>query len=730
MTEPRPFNDQWELSGGVLLSTGELYTRFATEEIPGETPCRRAGYHWSTVSAQFTLVWSSDKQKSYGLLKPLGSGAFGTVHLALEIRPGARENRGRLVALKQPTPALLSHFVKQIAKDQPRLSMTDKEGLAKQRIGQFFSKEATLTARLAMCPHVAKIIDHDVTRPYMALEYCSEGSLSERMKDDYSSADITRWALEIALALEAAHSLEPDQLIHRDLKPDNILIEKGQLKISDFGTAQMVHMETLSSLKGGYTPLYAAPEAFDGRAYPATDLWSLGVILYELISKTLPFPGGSSYAALANAILSKEPPELRAFGEISLAPKLRPFVYSCLEKDPRRRPSAAQAVALLKSLQLSGAVTELVSQDADSESDEYETQEDAEETGEGSLSAPKILLYSIVSLFALALLIVTLFVFGVSKSHGPHETEGGGGFRFKKKQGTRSQFQLSDLKILQSRRAWNKASEAKQDWVIREMRKRLRPDYRWLKTERYECQGLSHRIASFRHVGTGLILHLIPGGTFRMGTVSERWKGYERERPLRSVKIDAFLVGRYELRQEIWDELGGVDTRRFKGAQRPIDSVTWRDARKWLKMAGGGLRLPSEAEWEYACRAGSTTSFFWGETMDSSYAWTKLNCAEVGLQGSREVQLHFQSRKWNAFGLVDMSGNVWEWVEDAWRPNYEGAPKTGLPVSGETVLRPLRGGCWINDTKSARSGRRNEFEGNKAYFVNGFRVARSLPGAQ
>lgn len=728
MTEPRPFNDQWELSGGLVLSTRELYTRFATEEIRGETPCRRAGQNWSTVGAQFTLLWSSDRQRTYGLLKPLGAGAFGTVHLALEIRPGARENTGRLVALKQPTPALLSHFVKQIAKDQPRLSMTEREGQAKQRIGQFFSKEATLTARLAMCPHVAKIIDHDVNRPYMALEYCSEGSLSGRMKDNYSSTDIVRWALEIALALEAAHSLEPDQLIHRDLKPDTILIEKGQLKISDFGTAQMVHMETLSSLKGGYTPLYAAPEAFDGRAYPATDLWSLGVILYELISKTLPFPGGSSYAALANAILSKEPPELRAFGEMTLVPELRSFVSSCLEKDPRGRPSASQAVALLKTLQLSGAMTELVSQDAESDGQEGQTQED-EGRSEGSVSSSKTLVFSIVSLLALALLIATFVILDVSKWNKLHETGDRGKSSLNQGEGT-TPFQLSDLDILQDRGAWNKASEAKQDWVIKEMRKRLRPDYRWLKTERYECQGLSHRIASFRHVGTGLVLHLIPGGTFRMGTVSERWKGFYKERPLRSVTVEAFLVGRYEVRQEIWDELGGVDTRRFRGAQRPIDSVTWRDARKWLKTAGGGLRLPSEAEWEYACRAGSTTSFFWGETMDSSYSWTKLNCADVGLQGSREIHLHFQSRKWNAFGLVDMSGNVWEWVEDAWRPNYEGAPKTGLPVSGETVLRPLRGGCWINDTKSARSGRRNEFEGNKAYFVNGFRVARSLPGAQ
>ena len=139
----------------------------------------------------------------------------------------------------------------------------------------------------------------------MALEFCNGGSLTDRMALPYDFSHVSKWGFQIASALNAAHSLEPDRLIHRDLKPDNILVSNDVLKVSDFGTSQMAQdTESLKSLRGGYTPLYGAPEAFDGKAYPATDVWSLGVIMYELICGKRPFEGGS-IMQIAKTIMMK-----------------------------------------------------------------------------------------------------------------------------------------------------------------------------------------------------------------------------------------------------------------------------------------------------------------------------------------------------------------------------------------------------------------------------------------
>jgi formylglycine-generating enzyme required for sulfatase activity len=158
----------------------------------------------------------------------------------------------------------------------------------------------------------------------------------------------------------------------------------------------------------------------------------------------------------------------------------------------------------------------------------------------------------------------------------------------------------------------------------------------------------------------------------------------------------------------------------------PIDSVSWDDIQSWLKKAGGGLRLPSESEWEYACRSGSTTQYFWGDEMDDSYCWYDADTSKLP-EHTREVNLHFDQKKWNAFGLVDMSGNVWEWCQDDWVKNYKNGPRDSQPRTSKSSNRVFRGGCWNFYAVGCRSA--NRYYDAPSFRVNysGFRVSRTYP---
>lgn len=338
--------ETWFLESGEELSTKELYRAWLRESVRPDIRCRsHSNPDLKAIHHRFQLIGP------YGILGRLGEGNFGTVYLAFNAK---KETGNRLVALKQPSESLLERYAEVAGiKDDPNLPTGEnrKNALrwARVSIGQAFAQEAVLTARLSMCPNVVSILDQDVSLPYMVLEYCDGGSLMNRMRRPYDLGCVLRWGHELTLGLKAAHELEPNQLVHRDLKPDNILLDQGQLKISDFGTAQMVDkMDSLRSLRGGFTPVYAAPEAFEGRAYPGTDIWSLGVILYELCKGTRPFSGAA--ARLMNAILSDEPKPLSGDLVVDPPPELVEFINCCLHKDHEQRPVAGECAQVMETL--------------------------------------------------------------------------------------------------------------------------------------------------------------------------------------------------------------------------------------------------------------------------------------------------------------------------------------------------------------------------------------------
>jgi formylglycine-generating enzyme required for sulfatase activity len=179
--------------------------------------------------------------------------------------------------------------------------------------------------------------------------------------------------------------------------------------------------------------------------------------------------------------------------------------------------------------------------------------------------------------------------------------------------------------------------------------------------------------------------------------------------------------------QAQWQKIGGNNPSEFMGADNPVEQVPWDDIQKsWLKKAGDGLRLPSESEWEYACRgtghpAGTTTQYFWGDEMDDSYCWYEGN------SGSRTHAVTEHTNKTNAFGLVDMSGHVWEWCEDQWVNNYNNGPRDSQPRTSDSSGRVVRGGCWYDYAGDCRSANRDYDTPSYRYDSIGFRVSRTLP---
>jgi formylglycine-generating enzyme required for sulfatase activity len=244
----------------------------------------------------------------------------------------------------------------------------------------------------------------------------------------------------------------------------------------------------------------------------------------------------------------------------------------------------------------------------------------------------------------------------------------------------------------------------------------------------------------------------IPAGRFLMGSAEREIDRYSSEGPQHEVTVSEFWMGRYPVTQAQWRfvaELDPVkqeldaDPSRFKdkGDTYPVERVSWLDATEFcarLTVHTGRLyRLSSEAEWEYACRAGTQTPFHFGETITTELAtYRGTDNKEYKWSGSYGEGPKGKYREEttpvdefgiaNLFGLSDMHGNVWEWCEDHWNPNYEGAPTTGAPwldlEASEDANRVLRGGSWFVNPRACRSATRGSNGAGDRYGNGGFRV--------
>lgn len=215
----------------------------------------------------------------------------------------------------------------------------------------------------------------------------------------------------------------------------------------------------------------------------------------------------------------------------------------------------------------------------------------------------------------------------------------------------------------------------------------------------------------------------IPAGSFAMGSNN----GEADEKPLHNVTIaHPFAIGKTEVTQEQWRRVMGDNPSFFSSCDDtcPVEQVSWNDAQNFIKKlsakTGKQYRLPTEAEWEYACRAGSQHEYC-GSDIADTVSWNHLNSGSFLFNTPHPVA----SKQANAFGLYDMSGNVWEWMEDNYHENYSGAPEDGSAWMNGS-MHVLRGGSWGKDPKFARAAARFKFSANYRDFSYGFRLVRTL----
>jgi len=196
--------------------------------------------------------------------------------------------------------------------------------------------------------------------------------------------------------------------------------------------------------------------------------------------------------------------------------------------------------------------------------------------------------------------------------------------------------------------------------------------------------------------GVKLELVLVPGGRFRMGSPAKEKDREGNEAQHWVVITRPFYVGKYEVTQEVWEKVMGANPSMFKAAKNPVEMVTWEDCQEFLKKLNGlgkeqgQFRLPTEAEWEWACRAGTRTRFCFGDAdgVLADYAWFDAN--------SGGTTHPVGTKKPNAWGLFDMHGNVWEWCGDWYGEDYYAKSPRYDPTGPATGSeRALRGGAWI-----------------------------------
>jgi formylglycine-generating enzyme required for sulfatase activity len=235
-------------------------------------------------------------------------------------------------------------------------------------------------------------------------------------------------------------------------------------------------------------------------------------------------------------------------------------------------------------------------------------------------------------------------------------------------------------------------------------------------------------------LGKGVKLEMIaiPGGTFLMGSPENEAERLSYESPQHQVTVPSFFIGKYQLTQAQYQAIMGANPSSFKGNNRPVENVSWDDAvafcKKLNQKTGKNYRLPSEAEWEYACRAGTKTPFYFGDNIttdlvnyDGNYSYKSAPKGKY-----RQQTTDVGTFPPNPFGLYDMHGNVWEWCEDDCHENYINAPTDGSAWNSRSGSHKLlRGGSWGNNPAYCRSAFRFGLNNLDDYYSIGFRVVCS-----
>lgn len=519
------------------------------------------------------------------------------------------------------------------------------------------------------------------------------------------------WLVQLTQIL---HEVHRQQFFHRDIKPSNIILKTdGQLVLIDFGTVREVTATYMAKqAAGGVTGIasagYTPPEQLNYQAVPQSDFYAIGrTFVYLLTGKAPTDP--AMYDPLDDEL------NWRSHAP-NISPRLADFIDRLMMRSAGQRPANTQEI--LKRLSLLDRIInppppprEVLPEGTPSVTpspikrvtSKVSPLASPQVSAKGRLTRRQLLRWG--GLGGIGLLGVGVIHRVVESSLSFSKGSGGANLR---------PFSFDVVTV----------------------------DAQGKETSRNRRQAQS----SSEDLGNGVKLEMValPGGTFLMGSPDIVQGGDNDETPQHSKTIAAFYLSKFPITQAQWRAVAALPQvsrplnpapSSFKGDNLPVEQISWYEAVEFCarlsKKTGRTYRLPSEAEWEYACRAGTTTPFYFGETITTKLAnYDGSSVYGLGPQGNYlQKTTPVGSFPANAFGLYDMHGLVWEWCADHWHDTYTNAPVDGKAwldaTATESAHRLLRGGAWSQPPEDCRSANRLENEPNYKTNSIGLRVAFS-----
>jgi formylglycine-generating enzyme required for sulfatase activity/tRNA A-37 threonylcarbamoyl transferase component Bud32 len=566
---------------------------------------------------------------------------------------------------------------------------------ALKKATELFIEEAKRLQDLGEHPQIPTLFAYfeDNGFLYLVQQFIKGENLLDELaqKGKYKETQIRELLLDLLPSLKFIHER---QVIHRDIKPQNIMrrASDGKLVLIDFGASKQltttVHTQIGTQIGSyGYSPL---EQIQLGEAYPASDLFALGATCFHLLTGVHPFNlwtiNGFSWVNNWRQHLPN--PVDQDLGKV---------LDKLLKIEIQERYQSADKV--IKDLQISPTFVVSSGGNKNQSLGNYPT-----------------------TINRRGFIYGGLFLGGVTVAFVGQNLFSG----------KKNQTSISDTATPENTPTPENTSTPENTTSTNNLKTFS------FEVVRTNASGniINRRNSSARYftedLGSGVTLEMveIPGGTFIMGSPENEAGRDSNESPQHQVTIPSFCMGKYQLTQAQYQAIMGSNPSRFKGNNRPVEQVSWNDAvifcQRLSQKAGKNYKLPSEAEWEYGCRAGTTTPFYFGESItpelvnyDGNYTYASAPKGQY-----RQQTTDVGSFPPNAFGLYDMHGNVWEWCFDS-IDNYSDAPKDGSALTGRSSVKLLRGGSWLNNPGNCRSAYRGNTYLDYGSSRIGFRVVCS-----
>ena len=600
----------------------------------------------------------------YRIVRSLGQGGFGITYLAIQ------SGLERKVAVKE---FFMKDFCWRDSATRQVMLSTEGHRELVSRYHAKFLKEARRTAQFVH-PHIVRIIDvfQENYTAYYVMEFAGRGSLQDKVEREGAlpEAEATRYILQVASALDYVHR---QKVNHLDVKPGNIMLnDQDEAVLIDFGLAKQYEASTggqTSTTPIGYSHGYAPSEQYrDGgvsKFSPETDIYSLGATFFFLLTGQRP-PSASDVIedGVPVDVLKSKRVSPRAIAAICRAMKERRKdryrqVRDFMEALGGAAPFVSKSVSpvdTVESLQANGTTLPISEGKPQVELHGAQKQDPLWQRLRADLlsqwSSRKVRVSVAVALVVVLgiLLVLSRFLSGGIISSAMLDT---------------------DTLLMDSAAVEPNAVYANGVLTVDDV------TYQMIK---------------------------VKGGTFMMGATAEMQYPENDEKPAHQVTLDSYSIGETEVTQALWQAVMGNNPSHFEGDNLPVENVSWKDCQSFVGrlngLTGQHFRLPTEAEWEYAARGGSSShrTQFSGSSDLSEVAWYDEN--------SDDKTHPVKSKKANRLGIYDMAGNVWEWCSDRY-DSYSDNEQTNPVGATSGSNRVRRGGSWGSHIRRCHSSCRN-----------------------